>query len=64
MSSQEKIEDIKRNVALWKGEQETRLVRKVVLLKKISTQEQPVLSNFNNKVHIDTLATLGRLKGG
>ena len=63
MSSSDKVTEIKSKVATWKAEKEKELLRKVLLLKKVTVSTDKVTTTYTNNVYTDVVKGLDIIKG-
>ena len=63
MSSENKIEEVKKKLREWKSNKETELLRQVVLLKKLTSKKNNITTSFTNTVYTDIVNDIDKLRG-
>ena len=63
MSSEEKLQEIKDKLSRWATKKEQDVIRKVALLKRISSRSPTGMTKLKTNVYTDVVAELDRIKG-
>jgi len=63
MSSEEKVAAIKEKLKKWSAQKEKDLLRQVVLLKRLTSKENKITTDFTNSVYNNIVSDVDSLRG-